>query len=156
MALPEIVAPISQDLRREDQRMDIIKGIEHIHPKDEVMTTAVKTAGVSAGDWLVKGASGLDFPTATAVANTYPVWVGNDQFDSQATGKATILVGSGFIYRTTKFVAGVYTAGLNLTVKDLGGGEVVPSAAGGTDPVLARVYTAPDAAGVMEILVLVR
>ena len=154
--LPEIVAPISNDLRREDQRMDIIKGIEHLNSKDELMTTAVVTAGVTSGDWLVKGSTGLTLPTVTAVANTYPVWVGNDQYDAQATGKATILMGSGFIYRTNKFVAGAYVEGQNLTVKDLGAGEKVPSAAGGADPVLARVYTAPDANGVMEILVLVR
>ena len=156
MALAEIVAPITQDLRQPDNRMDIIKGIETIHPKDEVMSAAVKTAGVEAGDWLVKDASGLSLPTTTAVPNTYPVWVGNNQFDSQATGQATIIVASSFIYRTNKFVAGSYTAGQNLTVKDLGGGEKVPSAAGGSDPVLARVYTAPDASGVMEIEVLIR
>jgi hypothetical protein len=152
----ELIVPLSTDLRKEDLRMDIIKGIEHVSPKDEVMVAGVVSGGCEAGDWLVKGASGLAYPTTTAAANTYPVWVGNDQLDAQATGKATIVVNGGFIYRSTKFVAGSYTAGQNLTVKDLGGGERIPSAAGGSDPILARVYTAPDAAGVMEILVLTR
>jgi len=154
--MAELVAPIGVDLRKEDNRMNIVKGIEYVKPKDEVMQAAVVAGGCDAGDWLVKGAGGLSYPTTTAVANTYPVWVGNDQFDSQATGNATILVGGGFIYRTTKYVAGSYVEGQNLTVKSLGGGERVPSAAGGSDPIVARVYTAPDANGVMEILVLDR
>lgn len=154
MALPELVAPISEDLRKEDQRMDIIKGIEKLNLKDEKLAAGVDA---EAGDWLVKDdTETLVAPGVTAVANTFPVWVGNDQLDSQATGQATVVTSGGFIYRTTKFAAGSYSAGDNLTVKDLGGGEVVPSAAGGSDPVLARVYTAPDAAGVMEIHVLNR
>jgi len=156
MSQPELVAPIGVDLRKEDNRLNIVKGIEFLKIKDEFMTAAVKTGGTTAGDWLVKGAGGLAYPTTTAVANTYPVWVGNDQFDAQATGNATILLAGGFIYRTSKYVAGSYVEGQNLTVKDLGGGERVPSAAGGSDPILARVYTAPDANGVMEILVLDR
>lgn len=153
---PELVAPIAVDLRDEDNRMSIIKGIERLNPKDEVMVAAVVSGGCDSGDWLVKGATGLAYPTTTAVANTYPVWVGNDQFDVQATGMATILIGGGFIYRTTKYAAGAYTAGQALTVKDLGAGERVPSAAAGTDPIVGRVYTAPDASGVMEIEVLDR
>jgi hypothetical protein len=152
----ELIVPITEDLRKEDSRMDIIKGIEHIAPKDEVMTAGVLSAGCEAGDWLVKGANGLEIPGLSAVANTYPVWVGNDQLDAKASGKATIIVDGGFIYRTTKYVAGSYTVGMNLTVKGLGAGEKVPSAAAGSDPILARVYTAPDSKGVMEILVLNR
>lgn len=155
-AQPELVAPIAVDLRQTDNRLNIVKGIEFVKPKDEVMQAAVVTGGTDAGDWLVKGAGGLSYPTTTAVANTFPVWVGNDQYDSQATGNATLLLGGGFIYRTTKYVAGSYVEGQNLTVKNLGGGERVPSSAGGSDPILARVYTAPDAQGVMEILVLDR
>ncbi|NBO09867.1 MAG: hypothetical protein EBV30_11140 [Actinobacteria bacterium] len=148
----ELIAPIAEDLRKEDRRFDIIKGIEHIKAKDEQMIAALAAAGCEAGDWVVKGANGLEAPGASASASTYPVWVGNDQLDSKATGKATILVGGGFIYRTTKFAAGSYTAGQNLTVK----GGSVPCAADTGDAVLCRVYTAPDAQGVMEILVLNR
>jgi hypothetical protein len=149
----ELIAPISVDLRAADNRMDIIKGMEHLNIKDEVLGAGLS---VESGDWLVKGASAMALPGLSAVANTYPVWVGNDQYDAQATGNVTILTNGGFIYRTSKFVAGSYTAGQNLTVKDLGGGEKVPSAASGGDPVLARVYTAPDSKGVMEIQVLDR
>ena len=148
----ELIAPITEDLRLSDNRMDIIKGMEHINVTDVVAVSAVKTAGYAAGDWLVKGANGLEAPTSTAVANTYPVWVGNDQTDATATGKGTIIVSGGFVYRTTKYVAGSYTIGENLTVKAAG----KPEAAGGGDPVLCRVFTAPDAQGVMEIEVLNR
>ncbi len=148
----ELIAPITEDLRKEDRRMDIIKGQEGMIVKDETMVAALATAGVETGDWVVKGASGLEAPGAEAVANTYPVLVGNDQTDAKATGKATIILGGGIIYRTVKFAAGSYTAGQNLTIK----GGKVPTAAEAGEPVLCRVYSAPDASGVMEILVLNR
>ena len=155
-AKPEIVTPLSVDLRQSDNRMSIVKGMEYLKIRDEVMQAAVVAGGCEPGDWLVKGAGGLSYPTVSAVANTYPVWVGNDEFDSQATGHATILIGGGFIYKTHKFAAGAYVEGMNLTVKDLGAGDKIPSPAGANDPIVARVFTAPDASGVMEILVLDR
>ncbi len=152
--MAELIAPISVDLRVEDLRCDIIKGIERVNYKDEKLPSGVS---VEAGDWMVVGSAGASLPAnAAGVANTYPVLVGNDQYDSQATGQATLAIGGGFIYRTTKFVAGSYTDGQALTVRDLGGGEKVPSAAGVSDAIVARVYKAPDAKGVMEILVLNR
>lgn len=152
--MAELIVPITEDLRKEDLRMDIIKGIERVNYKDEKLASGLSCA---MGDWLVLNNSGvLEAPGATAVPNTYPVVVGNDQYDAQATGQATILIAGGFIYRTVKFAPGSYTVGMSLTVKDLGGGEMVPSQAGGGDPVMARVYKAPDAKGVMEIEVLNR
>lgn len=152
----ELIAPIVEDLRKSDNRMDIIKGIEKLNVKDEPITAAVKAKVpvLEMGDWLIKTGSGLDLPGAGAVANTFPVWVGLDQYDAQATQHATILISGGFIYRTTKFsiAAGALPIGSNLTVKLAG----VPELAGVGDPVLARVYTAADAAGVMEIQVLDR
>lgn len=148
------IAPISVDLRQPDNRMDITKGIEHLNIRDEKISSGLSC---SIGDWLVLNNSAvLVAPSSTAVPNTYPVWVGNDEYDSQATGQATILMSGGFSYRTNKFVVGSYTAGMNLTVKDLGGGERVPSQAATNDPILARVYKAPDSTGVMEIEVLDR
>lgn len=152
--MAELIAPISVDLRAPDNRMDVIKGIEHVNYKDEALASGL---ACELGDWLVLDNTGvLMAPTATPVANTYPVFSGNDQYDAQATGQATILISGGFIYRTSKFAPGIYTAGMNLTVKDLGAGEKVPSQAAGGDPVLCRVYKAPDAKGVMEIEVLNR
>ena len=152
--LPELVAPITSDLRQPDNRFDVIKGIEYLKPKDEKFAPG---SSWDMGDWATKTAAGaVQPPVTTGVANTYPVIVGNTQYDSQATGQLTLAIGGGFIYRTSKFVAGSYVEGNNLTVKDLGGGERVPSLASGGDAILARVYTAPDAKGVMEILVLDR
>jgi len=150
----ELIAPLAVDLRQPDNRMDITKGLEHVNIRDEALLAGLQC---ELGDWLVLNNAGvLAAPTATAAPNTYPVFTGNDQYDAQATGQATILMGGGFSYRTTKFAPGVYTAGMNLTVKDLGAGEKVPSQAATNDPILARVYKAPDAKGVMEILVLDR
>ena len=151
----ELIAPITEDLRADDTRMNIVKGLDRVQSgTDDVPFGASIEA--EAGDWMVKDDTGvLVAPTATAVPNTYPVWVGNDQFDAKATGKGTIIVSGGYIYRTSKFVSASYSVGDNLTVKDLGGGERVPSAAGGADPILARVYSVP-VDGVMEILVLNR
>lgn len=149
----ELIAPISVDLRAEDTRMDIVKGIEFVNYKDEKLNASV-TATVEAGDWLVLDNDGtLVEPGASAVANTYPVFVGNDQFDAQATGQCTLIVGGKFNYRTNKYEAGSYTAGQNLTIK---GSSRKLQAAGGSDPVLARVYKSPDAKGIMEVTVLNR
>jgi hypothetical protein len=158
MAENEYIAPISVDLRTEDLRMDIIKGIEHLNIQDEALNSVLQGQDlVETGDWLVlESDNTLNVPTTTAVANTFPVWVGNDQYDSQATGQATIILGGGFLYRTTKFVPGTYTNGQALTVKDLGGGERVPSAASGSDPVLCRVYKTPDSQNAMQIFVVNR
>jgi hypothetical protein len=151
--MAELIAPITEDLRKEDLRMDVIKGIEFVKYKDEKLDASV-TVTVEAGDWMVLNGSGvLVDPGASALANTYPVFVGNDQFDAQATGQLTLLLGGGFLYRTNKFVAGSYSVGQNLTIK---GSDRTPQGASGGDPVLARVYKVPDAKGVMEIFVLDR
>lgn len=150
----ELIAPITEDLRADDNRMDIVKGMEHLNLTDEVIGTGLN---FELGDWAVLGQNGLEVSGGTGVGNTYPIWVGNDQLDSKATGKATIITNGGFRYRTTKFAAGSYVEGQNLTVKDLGGGvNLIPSAAGGGDAILCRVYKRPDSKGVMEITVLDR
>lgn len=136
----ELVAPITVDLRVEDKSMNVLKGIEFLKYKD--LTLVVPTLSVGKGDWMVTSSSGLIAPTSgTAVQNTYPVIVGNDEYDSIATGNLTILLGGGYIYETTKFVAGSYTVGGNLTVKTLNSaGTGVIGPASGSDPILARVW----------------
>lgn len=151
----ELVTPISVDLRAEDLSFDIVKGIEHINYKDEVLVDPTLT--VTPGDWMTLGASGLVVPaTGNAVPNVFPVIVGNNQYDSIATGNLTIGIGGGFLYKTTKYVAGSYTIGQNLCVKNLGGGERVPSAAGGSDAIVGRVYALDTVKNVMTIMVLNR
>lgn len=149
----EFTAPISVDLRAPDNRMDITKGIEFLKISDELMDASIVALDIELGDWLVLGASDtLVVPGSSAVPNTFPVWVGNDQYDSQATGQCTILTNGGFRYRTNKFVAGSYVNGQNLTVAN----GTLPGPASGSDPILCRVYKAPDSTGVMEIQVLDR
>jgi len=153
MVTPEFIAPITVDLSTPDNQMDIIKGLEHINLVD-VKFDPTLVLPVEPGDWMVKGATGqMVEPGVAAVASTYPIWVGNTQYDSMATGNLTLITNGGFIYRTNKYVAGVYPVGSNLTIKGL---IRVPQLAAGADPVLARVFTAPDSNGVMEIIVLDR
>ena len=92
-------------------------------------------------------------PTATSVQATFPVWAGNSEgrSDVAATGKATVLMGGRFVYQTTKYDAGgSYNVGDPLTVKDLGGGERVPTNCASTEYVHAIVRKVP-AGGIMEI-----
>lgn len=154
MALPqELVAPVTVDLRAEDLKLDIVKGIEHVN----YMDGKLDSGDVSAGDWVRKTSTGFAVPqTGNAVAHVYPVLTGNDQYDALATGNVTVVVNGGFIYKTKKIVAGSYTVGQNLCVKDLGAGEKIPSAAGVNDAVVARVWSWDSAKGIMEILVLDR
>jgi hypothetical protein len=136
MALPqESVAPITTDLRAEELKFDIIKGIEHVNYQDGKLDAG----DMEEGDWVVKTATGFAAPGLTST-RAYPVVTGNNRYDSLATGNVTVIVGGNWIYQTKKFVAGVYTPGQALTVKDLGGGEKVPSAAGGTDVICGRVF----------------
>jgi hypothetical protein len=147
----ELVAPISVDLRAEDLKMDIVKGIEHISPIDGKLAAGLD---VEPGDWVVKTATGFDkCPAGNGVPHVFPVWTGNNQYDALATGNVTVLQAGGFIYKTTKFVAGSYTVGQNLTVKNQ---SLVPEAAGGSDAIVARVYSYDSAKGIMEIQVLNR
>jgi hypothetical protein len=140
MALPqELVAPITEDLRLEELKFDIVKGIEHVNYIDGKL-----------GDWVVKTATGFAVPGLTS-KRAFPVVTGNNRYDSLATGQVTVLVGGNWIYKTKKFVAGVYTVGQALTVYDLGAGEKVPSAAAGADIVCGRVYSYDAAKGIMEI-----
>jgi hypothetical protein len=151
----ELVAPISVDLRAEDLSFDIVKGIEHINYQDGKQDDS--TASFAPGDWATKTSTGFAVPaTGNAVGNVYPVVTGNNQYDSLATGNLTVAVGGGFMYKTNKFVAGSYTIGQNLCVKNLGGGEKVPSAAGSNDAIVARVYDYDSVKGIMTILVLNR
>jgi hypothetical protein len=140
MTLPqELVAPITVDLRNPatEYYFDIIKGLENINYVDAPLASG----NFSPGDWAWKTASGFaPPPTGNAPANVYPVVVGNNEYDSLATGNISVIEGGHFMYNTTKLVAASYTLGQNLCVKNLGGGEQIPSAAGSSDAVVARVY----------------
>jgi hypothetical protein len=150
----ENLAPLSKDLFEPDYKLEIIRGLEHLIRVDKTIADGEVFAE---GDWAVLNDNDeLEAPSATPVANTYPVWAGNAEgrSDVHATKKATILMGQSFIYKTAKFDANpVYTVGAPITVKDLGAGEMVPTLQSGSEPILGRVVAIP-ANGVMEIQVL--
>jgi hypothetical protein len=138
----ELVAPITVDLRNPPSQyyFDIIKGLENINYVDAPLLNPT-TTNFAPGDWAWKQTGGFaPPPTGNAPANVYPVVVGNNEYDSLATGNISVIEGGHFMYNTTKLVAGSYTLGQNLCVKNLGGGEQIPSAAGTNDAVVARVY----------------
>lgn len=150
MALPqENVAPITTDLRVEELKFEIIKGIEHVNYIDGKLPVG----DVEEGDWVEKTATGFAVPGATS-KKCFPVVTGNNRYDSLATKSVTVVIGGDWIYETKKFAAGAYTVGQALTVKNLGAGEKVPSAAGATDIVCGRVYSYDAAKGIMQILVI--
>lgn len=149
--MAENLVPLTQDLLDPEYKLEIIRGLEGLIRVDK---TIADGEIFDEGDWAVLNNNDeLVAPTATPVANTFPVWSGNAEgrSDVHATGKATILMGGRFVYKTSKYdTAPSYNTGDALTVKDLGGGEMVPTIQSGTEPVLARVHKVP-AGGFMEI-----
>jgi len=147
----EKLVPLSEDLTVDDHKLDIFIGMEEaLKNTDDVPFKAEEE--FAEGDWAVKSSAGeLEEASDAGVYNTYPVWAGNaDRYDVHATGKGTIITTGGWVYRTTKFDTSItdYADGEALTVKD----GKVPTRAGGSDAVLARVYKAP-VDGIMEIQV---
>lgn len=150
----ENLVPLQSDLTQDEYKLEIVRGLEGLIREDKKIAEG---ESFSEGDWAVLNNNNeLESPSASPVANTFPVWAGNGdgRSDVFATGKATILRGGRFLYKTSKFdPAPSYNVGDGLTVKDLGGGEKVPTLASGSDPVVARVSAIP-ANGIMEIQVL--
>lgn len=148
----ENMVPLTEDLTKSTYLLDIIRGLEGIIPIDKKIADGVVLAE---GDWAVLADDDtLGEPGAAAVANTYPIWAGNadERSDVHATGKATMLQGGRFIYRTTMFGASLSSAsvGSPITVK---GGKLPVLGVEGTDVILARVFKMA-ANGIMEIEVL--
>ena len=154
MANEEFV-PVTDDLRLGDTRFDIVKGLELVSQMLNDLPINPSLTSVVAGDWVVLGNDGtLSAVGSGSVPNTYPVWVGNDSFDSIATGKATVIMGGGYRVQTSKYdKSASYSVGSNLTLK---GSASVPTLAGGSDAWVARVTKVPGADGIIEFLVLNR
>lgn len=148
--LPDLVAPITVDLRLPDLSFDIIKGLEHVNYQD--VTLDNPALSVPKGTWLQKTATGANaIPSGNGPEDVYPVVVGNDEYDSLATGNVTLLIGGGFLVQTQNYVAGSYTIGQDLTAKSTG-----IQAAGGSDAVVARVWAYDSVNSVLTYLVLNR
>jgi len=157
----ENMTPLSADLTKPDYSFDIVRGLESLVRVDKsigIDPATTKTALFSEGQWGKLTDTGAVVPaTATASANTFPIFAGNasGRSDVHATGMVTLLMGGRFIYKTTQYdtsvAAASYVSGAPLTVKAVVGFDRVPTLAAGADVVLARVVTPPTAAGVMEI-----
>jgi hypothetical protein len=151
----EEFVPVTEDFRQPDNDFDIIKGLELVQNEVRDFPIDPTLNGVlTIGQWGVLTDSGtLVEPGSTGVGNTYPVWSGSEQFDSLATGNATVIMGGNYQVRTSHYdTTQTYHAGSNLTVKN----GFYPTLAGGSDAILARVVAIPDASGVITILVLNR
>ena len=148
----ENMVPLTRDLTEESYKLDIIRGLEGVIRIDKTIGADLIFAE---GEWAVlQDDDTLGEPGPAAVANTYPIWAGNadERSDVHATGKATMLQGGRFIYRTTMFGASLSSAsvGSPITVK---GGKLPVLGVEGTDVILARVFKMA-ANGIMEIEVL--
>lgn len=139
--MSENLLPLTEDLLNETPLLEVIRGLEGLFREDIPMAAGESFAE---GDWaVINNDYELEAPGATPSRACVPVWAGNSEgrSDVHATNKATVLRRTrGFIYRTTKFDGTqTYAVGDNLTVKDLGSGERVPTKAAGAEAVLARV-----------------
>ena len=148
MGIPaELVAPITVDLRADDNTFNIIKGLEHLNYEDFKMDTPSQT--INPGMWVKKTATGCLLADGTTLP-LYPVVVGNNEYDSIATGNVTVIIGYGWIYSTTQFSGSSFTIGALLTVDSTSKLEVADD----TDPIVAKVYAYDAVKGVLTVEVL--
>lgn len=132
------LVPVKEDLTTEDLRLAITRGLASMFRKDHKLGEGEE---LFLGEWGVVGDDGLvSRPGATPVRNTFLVFCGVERTDVHATGAVTLIKSSNVIAKSTRYnVAGTYSVGMELTVKNLGAGEagLTPAAAG--EPVLATV-----------------
>jgi len=145
------VAPIGEDLTKEDLSLSVLRGLEKMYRVDKKIATG---AVFSKGEWAVLDSEGLAArPGVTPVGGTYLVFCGTDRFDSYATKQVTLIMSHPVVVKTSKFDTGVtYAVGDSLTVKDLGAGEAFVTKAGASEPVLARVLEVGNGYLVFETL----
>lgn len=116
--LPELVAPITVDLRAIDETFNIIKGMENLNYTDFKMDDPTLT--INPGLWVKITTTGCTLPGAAGLPNVYPVVVGNNEYDSIATKQVSVVVNGGWRYKTTQFVAASYSIGDLLAVAATG------------------------------------
>lgn len=148
--MTENLVPLTEDLTKEDNKLNIIRGLEQLQRVDK---TIADGESFREGEYAVLTDSDeLVSPGASSVSNCFPVWAGNAEgrSDVHATGKATILMGQGFIYRTSVFNdAETYSVGDGITCKD---NSKIPTLASGNDKILGRVVGVSEE-GLLEIKV---
>jgi hypothetical protein len=135
---PDRIVPVTEDLTTPYNKLEIIRGWEKMHRVDKDIATG---ATFLPGEWAVLGDNDkLTRPSASPVPNTFLVVAGTDRFDVAATGKATIVMASKIIVRTTQYNTLVsYHVGDYLTVKDLGTSAAYVTKQSGVEPMLAMV-----------------
>jgi hypothetical protein len=152
----ENMVPLSEDLTESKSLLDIIRGLEQIHRIDKKISNGVVLAE---GEWAVlQDDDTLVRPGAAALPNTYPIWAGNadGRSDVHATGKATMIQGGRFIYRTSQFDSSLVgkPVGTYFTVKNLGSDVAVPSLGDKTtEEVFGKIFKVA-ANGLIELEVL--
>ncbi len=133
-----LVAPIAQDLTKEDLNLQIIRG--YTSGMDRVDTKLVPGVELFTGEWGVIGADGIARPGVTSNAMTYLVIAGSERSDVRGTGKVTVAKGKVLTVKTSRrALNATYVPGTELTVKDLGNGEAVVSPAAKGEWVVAKV-----------------
>lgn len=145
--------PVGADLTAEDLSLAIVKGFETMNRVDKQRVAGAQ-GECSSGEWMCLDAAGKAVrPSATPVPATYLVFCGTDRFDSKATGQVTLIMSSTPIVKTSKYdTTATYAVGDYLTVKDLGGGEAIPTKASSGEVELAKVQEVGAGYLVYEVL----
>lgn len=133
-----LVAPIAQDLTKEDLNLQIIRG--YTSGMDRVDEKFAPGTQLFTGEWGVLTADGLVRPDVTPSNMTYLVIAGSERSDVRATGKATVAKGKVLTVKTARYnKSASYAPGVELTVKNLGNGEAVVTPAAKGEWCVAKV-----------------
>ena len=123
------IAPVGEDLTREDMLMKPIGNFEGIIRRDYPLAAGVTPVK---GQWVALGSDGkLHMPSGTSVPASFLVLSGSDRFDAKATGQATLaMAGQLEVMSSLYDQAASYVVGDYLTAKLASG---LLTKAGGAD-----------------------
>lgn len=144
------IVPVGTDLTKEELRLSVIRGLEHMKRVDVPLGSGVQ---LGLGEWGVVGADGnVARPTSTPVVNSFLCFAGTNRFDTFATGKVTLIMNSLVIAKTTNYkVDDTLAPGDPLTAVLIASGPSTGIAGlrlrAGSEPIHARVVGV--AAGVL-------
>lgn len=110
------IAPVGEDLTREDVLMKPIGNFEGITRRDYPLASGVTPVK---GQWVVLGADGkLHMPSGTSAPASFLVLSGSDRFDAKATGQATLAMAGQLEVMSSQYDHAVsYVVGDYLTAK---------------------------------------
>ena len=131
------VAPIKEDLTKEDLSCQVVRGYERAIKVSEPIAPGTV---ILTGEWGVKTASGMTRPGIQSSIMSMFVIGGTERFDSVATGTVTTIQTSMVQVKTNKFSElGQYDVGVELTVKSLGTNFAGVSPAASGDYIVGKV-----------------